>query len=119
MDNVIYFELNNWFSGRDYPDDEPFISWMRNDLRIPFRDETWVKENRLCVVFSFIDMSQNFCITATREWVEKNCPKLLMDYKKFLRQPDEDENVQGRFSQWFLPYSEENIGIKYIDTEES
>ena len=92
---------------------------MRNDLRIPFRNETWVKENKLCVVFSFIDMSQNFCITATREWVEKNCPKLLTDYKKFLRQPDEDENAQGRFSQWFLPYSEENIGIKFIDTEES
>ena len=92
---------------------------MRNDLRIPFRNETRVKENRLCVVFSFIDMSQNFCITATREWVEKNCPKLLTDYKKFLRQPDEDGDVQGRFSQWFLPYSEENIGIKFIDTEES
>ena len=115
MNDIIYFELNNWFSGRDYPDDEPFISWMSNDLRIPFRDETWVKENRLCVVFSFIDMSQNFCITATREWVEKNCPKLLTDYKKFLRQSDEDENAQGRFSQWFLPYSEENIGIKFID----
>ena len=92
---------------------------MRNDLRIPFRNETRVKENRLCVVFSFIDISQNFCITATREWVEKNCPKLLTDYKKFLRQPDEDGDVQGKFDQWFLPYSEENIGIKFIDTEES
>ena len=27
-DKVIYFELNNWMSGDDYPDAEPFISWM-------------------------------------------------------------------------------------------
>lgn len=118
MNDIIYFELNNWFSGRDYPDDEPFISWMSNDLKIPFRSETWVKENKLCVVVSFIDMSQNFCITATKEWVEKNCPKLLTNYTEFLRYPDEDGDVERKFGQWFLPYSEENIGVKYIDDDD-
>ena len=36
MDNIIYFELNNWFSERDFPDDEPFISWFEDDLKISF-----------------------------------------------------------------------------------
>ena len=47
MEDIVYFELNNWFSGRDFPSDEPFISWMSNDLKIPFRNENWVKEIKL------------------------------------------------------------------------
>lgn len=31
-DIIYYFELNNWFPGRDYPDDEPFISWMNEEI---------------------------------------------------------------------------------------
>lgn len=111
MENIIYFELNNWFSERDFPDDEPFISWFENDLKISFDDEDWVKENKLCVVFDFVDMSSNYCITATKQWVEENCPKLLTDYKSFLRFPDDDGIVYGRFGHLFLPYTKENIGI--------
>lgn len=29
---VIYFELNNWFSGEHYPAEEPFTTWIGNDL---------------------------------------------------------------------------------------
>lgn len=115
--DVVYFELNNWFAGEDYPNDEPFLSWMRNDLNIKFRNEKWVIENELCVVKSMVDMSSNFCITAKKEWVEKNCPKLLTDYKEFLRYPDEWEEVYGRFGCHFLEWSEENFGITY-DNEE-
>ena len=115
---IIYFELNNWFSGRDYPNEEPFLNWMQNDLSIIFRNEKWVIDNQLCVVASFVDMSQNFCITAKKEWVEKNCPKLLTEYKKFLRFPDEDEEVYGRFGSRFLEWSEENFGITWDDEEE-
>ena len=123
--DVVYFELNNWFAGEDYPNDEPFLSWMRNDLNIKFRNEKWVIENELCVVASMVDMSSNFCITAKKEWVEKNCPKLLTDYKEFLRYPekyeneDEDEcvDVYGRFGCHFLEWSEENFGITYDDEE--
>lgn len=121
--DVVYFELNNWFAGEDYPNDEPFLSWMRNDLNIKFRNEKWVIENELCVVESIVDMSSNFCITAKKEWVEKNCPKLLTDYKEFLRYPekyedeDEDGEVYGRFGNHFLEWSEENFGITYDDEE--
>ena len=117
MKEIVYFELNNWFSGVDYPAAEPFISWMRDDLNIKFRNEEWVKENKLCVVESLVDMSSNYCITATKDWVEKNCPELLTKYTEFLREPDEDGYVYGRFGHEFLEYKEENIGITWQEDD--
>ena len=116
--DVVYFELNNWFTGRDYPDEEPFIAWMSNDLKIKFRDEKWVKDNQLCVVWGFVDMSQNFCITAKRDWVLQNCPNLLTKYIKFLRYPDKDGIVYGNFDHEFLDYSSDNVGITEQQLEE-
>ena len=111
MDKIIYFELNNWSAGIFYPDDGLFRSWMGNDLQIKFDDENWVTKNKLCVVRELIDMSSNYCITATREWVMNNCPKLLTDYTKFLRYEKDDGRVHGRFGTEFKKYREENIGI--------
>lgn len=115
---IICFELNNWSCGRDYPNAEPFLSWMRNDLNIRFRNEEWVKENKLCVRATFLDMSQHFLITATEDWVEANCPNLLTDFQNFIRHPDEWGTVVDRFGNWFLDYSEENIGITWFDDPE-
>ena len=115
MDNIVYFELNNWFAGQDYPDCEPFLAWMGDDLLLRFVDENWVKENKLCVVGGNVDMSVNFCITATKEWVENNCPELLTKYTQFIRTPDKDGEVEGRFGAPFKQYTEENIGIHYWD----
>lgn len=110
--DIVYFELNNWFAGIDFPNDEPFLGWMC--AFVPkFRKKEWVEQERLVVVSSNIDMSQNFCITATKEWVQNNCPKLLTDYKNFLRFEDEDGYCYGRFGCEFLPYKEENIGVHY------
>lgn len=109
--DIVYFELNNWFAGEHYPEEEPFTTWIGNDLSIYFNNEDWVNDNKLCVVLHMIDMSMNFCVTATKEWVEKNCPRLLTEHKKFLRYPDEDGCVYGQFGDEFLEYSEENIGI--------
>lgn len=120
---IIYFELNNWSSGCDYPNAEPFLSWMQcnkeNKYYIQFRDESWIKENKLVIVESLVDMSMNFCITATKEWVEQNCPELLSTYKEFIRQPDEDDEAPyGRFGCPFLEYEENNIGYHYADEVE-
>ena len=115
MDEIIYFELNNWFAGHDYPNAEPFITWMANDLNIKFNNGEWVKNNKLCVVKDFVDMSQNFCITATKEWIEENCPELLTTYKEFIREPDEYGDVYGKFRHEFLPYEENNFGITEVD----
>ena len=116
---IVYFELNNWFAGRDYPDCEPFLTWMGNDLQIKFRDEDWVKENKLVVVESFVDMSLNYCITATKEWVQLNCPELLTKYIQFVRYSEEDDGLpEGRFGCPFLEYNEDNIGNHYAEEKE-
>lgn len=115
----IYFELNNWFCGRDYPDAEPFVSWMANDLKQKFRDEDWVKENKLVVVESFVDMSLNYCITATKEWVQINFPELLTKFTQFIRSGEEHDDLpEGRFGCPFLEYSEDNIGCHYAEEKE-
>lgn len=140
---VVYFELNNWFCGRDYPEVEPFISWINKDFSKTLNNEQWVKDNKLCLVAYPLDMSYNCLITASKDWVMKNCPDLLSnkgydyiiqrsnangewenityhrDYKDFLRFPDEDGNVYGRDDIRFLEYKEENFGITWKDPYEN
>ena len=130
--NVVYFELNNWFGGRDYPDVEPFSTWISTRK---FSDPEWCKENKLAVKFGNIDMSEHYCISASREWVEKNCPDLLSDktfeytiithsangtetnnhtnsFANFLRYPNEDGDVYGKYGWKFNPYTKENFGVE-------
>ena len=76
MEEIVYFEINNWFAGRDYPNDEIFYKWIKD---CQFRDNEWCKQNKLCVMCGAIDMSMNYCVAAPKSWVEKNCPKLLTD----------------------------------------
>jgi hypothetical protein len=141
MEEIIYFELDNWFGGRDYPNAEPFISWMGKDYGFCFGNDEWCKENKLCVEAGPIDMSTCFCISAPRSWVEKNCPKLLTDeecgsytyieytnkdgervrekryesctYSKFVCKPNK-YGIHGRISHWpFRDYEEANFGVHW------
>ena len=115
MDDIMYFEVDNWFAGRDYPEDQPFLSWMSDDLNIQFRNEEWVKKNKLVVAWCFVDMSQAFAVTAPKKWVEENCPAILEDRnEKFVFHPDENGNVHGKFLP-FMEYKEENIGVHELD----
>ena len=91
------------------------------DLNITFCDDEWCKENRLCVQFELIDMSQNFRITALKSWVIDNCPDLLNDekYHKFLRIPDEDGYCsKGYGNAEFLEYNADNFGCHICKYEE-
>ena len=140
--DIVYFEFNNWFSGRDYPVGKPYEHWMSDDV-LQFGDDDWCKENKLCVNEAVIDMSINYCITAPREWVMENCPELLTDdtyedvvvvhspdgdkkyrhtykYNQFLRFPSSDGNVYGRFGHEFLEYMPENFGnhFTYLEDDE-
>lgn len=38
MTDVVYFELNNWFPGIHYPDEEPYTTWLGDDENIIFLD---------------------------------------------------------------------------------
>lgn len=110
--DVIYFELNNWFRGRDYPPGEPFDSWIRT---YQLSNDDWCKENKICVRYGMIDMSDNYIITATREWVEKNCPSILAEYSDYMRVPDENGEVLDPICGRYKTYCEENIGITIQD----
>lgn len=144
MADLVSFELNNWFSGADYPPEEPFISWISHHA---FSNDEWCKKNRLVVLVGNVDMSINYCITAPRSWVRENCPALLYNKKyqyktirssfnkktneieheeilhdgsmsQFIRYPDEDGNVYGRFGWDFPEYCEENFGVHYYEEDE-
>jgi len=132
-EDVICFEINNWFSGRDYPAEEPFLTWIREES---FQNDQWCRENQLCVKYGLVDMSMSYCVAAPRSWVEENCPNLLSDkeykyplvyseykrcglfrrkkriniireyprkYSDFLCLPDENGNVYSRIDEWLFP----------------
>ena len=107
--DIIYFSVNNWFCGRDYPPTENFKNWLRDDLNQKLRSDAWAKENKLCICYGFIDMSQNYTVSAPREWVEKNCPELLTDeeytYYTIIQRPK--KNLFGK-----VKYVEERIENK-------
>ena len=117
---VVYFELNDWMSGRDFPDDSPFIEWMYSyGPRPAFGIDSWVEKNKLVVVESTVDMSLNYCITAPKSWVEDNCPNLLTKYAEFIRHSEEDGELPvGRFGCPFLEYTKNNIGSHYVELVE-
>lgn len=120
-EEIIYFELNNWMSGTDFPAEEPFIGWIcrGNGLLPPiFQDQKWVKENKLAVVAMAVDMSLNYCIAAPKSWILKNCPNLLEERNsKFVFGKDGKEPAFGRFGT-FVPYDEEHIGkITWFDED--
>lgn len=161
FEDLVCFEVNNWTPGEDYPLCEPFISWMGDDLNLRFGDEEWDKENKLCVKGSAVDMSVSFQVTATKEWVEQNCPCLLQpEYAGFVytypdpyfadwylnRKPLSDrmanwqEKLRKRFEEnkakilkgiqpsdltgmpsdkAFLNYTEENIGLTWVDDDDN
>ena len=137
MEEIIYFEINNWFAGRDYPYEDPFKQWVKD---AKFEDVEWCKENRLCVKYGNVDMSVSWCVAATRSWVMENCPNLLSDgeytydlihcgsdgsevrksyprkYSDFLCHCDEDGTYYSRIDGWKLPeYCEENFGAVHTD----
>lgn len=144
--DVIYFSVNNWFRGRDYPDTPKFRKWLGNDLRQKFMSDKWCKKNKLCVYQGAIDMSCNYTVSAPREWVEKNCPELLTDkeytyiirsqcgdgkggsivkdeehkkkYSDFVYDPKlVEEGECDRFDMPFREYKEENFGCEYYETD--
>ena len=132
MDEIIYFELNNWFYGRDYPADEQFNNWV---TKHQFSKNEWCKENKLCVLCGNYDMSVNWCITAPKSWIEENCPQLLSDKKytytvcTYYKGKNTSQQKEGRYSDFirpdaigrfdwqFLEYKPENYGVTWRNDE--
>lgn len=108
--DVVYFSVNNWFCGRDYPNTPNFRKWLGNDLKQSFMNDEWCKENKLCVYYGLIDMSDNYTISAPRDWVEKNCPELLTDkeytYETIGTYHDKNGKVITKRTQYTKKYSD-------------
>lgn len=81
MKEIVYFELNHW-STDYFPNCEPYLTWMRDEV-LQFSNQEWLKENKLVVVETLVDMSCNYCITAPRKWVEKIVKKFLQLINSF------------------------------------
>lgn len=117
MNNIIYFEIDDWCPGQNYPNCEPFLSWMSNETDgSPLRDEKWVKKNKICVKIFPIDMSIDFMITAPRSFIEKECPALLKkENQEFIvtnsdNLKDTPDSGYVGSNEYFLPYTDEYIG---------
>lgn len=96
--DVVFFSVNNWFCGRDYPKTGNFQKWLVDDLNLSFMNDEWCKTNKLCVYWGNIDISINFTVSAPREWVEKNCPELLTDdeYTYIVREARHKRHIFGK-----------------------
>ena len=119
-------------SGEYYPPTENFDKWMGDDLNQAFTNDDWCKENKLCIYYGVVDMSINYTVSASREWVEKNCPELLTDdeyilediehkkkYSDFVYTPEEGEDLPDNDyigNMPFREYCEENFGCEYYKT---
>lgn len=124
MNDIVNFELDNWVAGKDYPDAEPFKTWM-SDYVLQFSNKEWDEQNELCVVAGLIDMSICFHVSAKKEWVEKNCPELLTKYRNFIKTPEDELDDSEEFPEnerrWQIPFIKwniNNIGLYSWDEDE-
>ena len=44
-EEIVYFELNNWMPDKDYPNAEPFKTWI-SYKHFNFDNEDWIKDNK-------------------------------------------------------------------------
>lgn len=106
---IIYFELGSLQPLLDYPDEDPFLSWMGyyDPTMLPIMlDSPWCKQHKICVKSSIENGAFRFKITATKDWVNRMCPRLLQFYTDFVvENPEPGE---------FLEYTEENFGVKEV-----
>lgn len=127
MEELVYFEVNNWIPGRYYPDNFTFDKWVGNEdtdddeddslwRRNTFFDDEFLKKNELVISFGFIDQSFDFCVVAKKSWVEQNCPSLLNEDSKFLAMM-RDGKLESNFGIPYLEYTAENFGFHYFHKE--
>ena len=113
--DVVYFSVNNWFCGENYPPLDCFKKWLGDDLYQHFRNDTWCKENKLCVYYGAVDMSFNYTVSAQREWVEENCPELLTDKEYTYVTRTGTYKRKGLFKKPELVWEETEHKKKYSD----
>ena len=110
---IIYFEINNWFCGRDYPPIEPFKTWVHTNR---FSNDAWCKENKLVVMTGPIDIIMHTNKeTGKREDIEEKHTKKFSDFLCFPDEGDEPGEIHGHIADdWWCPeYCEANFGVTW------
>lgn len=112
---VVYFQCNDWepnpeessrfiydyLEGSMYANDKNSTSVNKT----PEEEITWMKANDLCVNVDNYDMSLNYWVTTTKEWLEENFPELL----PFASETPQSFMYEGD-EKYFLKYTEDNVG---------
>lgn len=76
--DTVYFSINNWFGGCNYPITNQMIEWLRPGYEsMIFSNEEWDKKNKLIVCFNDYDMSDSYAVTASLAWVKRFFPEIL------------------------------------------
>lgn len=119
---IVYFQCNNW---TPYPEEASrFIyDYLEGDfcsedpdstsvLKTPEEIDKWIRENDLCINQDLYDMSNQYWVTTTKEWLEENFPELLGVASEI---PEDDLWVGDHMN--FLQYREENVGCHLVENE--
>lgn len=120
---VVYLQCNDWCPSPaeaekfiyDYL--EGYHDSIDNPnavLKTQEETETWIKENDLCINTEIYDMSIQYWVTTTKEWLEDNFPELL----PYASEEPKDYMFEGD-KKYFLKYEEENVGEWMISDQES
>lgn len=72
---MIHFKVNNWDSDY-YPDSEPFYTWMDDNCELLKQSLNWDKSQVQVICYNN-DMSLEYIVSATEEWIQENCPAIL------------------------------------------
>ena len=91
---LIYFEFN--YQKYHHPPEVEKMSFL---------DEKWVAANHLSVIIK----NDSFYVTASKDWVRRNIPSLLGEYRIFCCLPEEEGLCYGTNNVKFLNYDE---GVK-------
>jgi len=121
-ETVVYIQMNNWHK-RDcnkrffYCYLEGALSTM-NGINVEYpegivcktsdEEEQWMIDNKLCINNDVYDMSSQYWITTTKEWVERNFPELMPYVSE-----DPEDYMYKNDRKYFLKYTQENYGIHF------
>lgn len=108
---IVYLQCNDWSPSPEkasrliYDYLEGSIYDKNSVIKTVEEKLEWVKTNKLCINTDIWNMSIQYWITTTKEWLELNFPELLPYCSET---PDDD---------YYLEYTEDNYGEFYINDE--
>lgn len=105
--DIVYFEINDWWAGETFPDKEPFIDWCW-EIRSYLLNTSWCKENKIISIGYWEDMSISVIVAAPIDWVKENCPSLLDEDRRFILTEEEIEDGPH------MKYKEHMIGAYFF-----